>query len=102
MNESTFNNLLNNVKPDITDPEYLIFSSEYENFSFLVYARLDNSYAVEFDFFGENDLSHEPTQFQINHLQEMINKHIPEIEKENENDSENLYDKYGVSPENFY
>lgn len=104
MKPQQFKQLIENAKV-ISDEEFSVtMESKHCNYEFEIYAEDGNEFKVFVNQFGKNTkqgwIEFEPTEEQINALQELINNNLPS--QNNNDDSENLYDKYGVSPENFY
>lgn len=104
MKPQQFDQLIEKAKV-VSDEEFSVtIESKHCNYEFEIYAETGNDFKVFVNQLGKNTkegrVEFEPTKEQTNALQELINNNLPS--QNNNNDSKNLYDKYGVSPENFY
>ena len=104
MTPQQFEQLIEKAKV-VSDEEFSVtMESKHCNYEFEIYAETGNDFKVFVNKFGKNTkqgwVEFEPTEEQINTLQELINENLPS--QKNNNDYENQYEKYGVSRENFY
>ena len=104
MKPQQFEQLIEKAKV-VSDEEFSVtMESKHCNYEFDIYAETGNDFKVFVNQFGKNTkqgwIEFEPTEEQINTLQELINENLP---SQNSNQEyENLYEKYGVSRENFF